>query len=346
MKILIGLSGGLDSTYAAHLLKEQGHEVVGASVIMHQYTDLSAAEETAKAVGIPYVILDARETFKERVIARFLTDYTAGRTPNPCVECNPAVKFATLCDYAEEQGFDAVSTGHYASVLQEKGRYFIRCADDGSKDQSYVLWRLSQKQLSMLYLPLAGMKKSHIREQAATLGYQAAEAKESQEICFIPDDDYVGYIETALKKTFPEGDFLNENGTVIGRHKGLIRYTVGQRKGLGAFGRPMFVARLDPAANTVTLVPAGGESSQSMIISELNFVKLSPQSEGILDAMVKVRYSAKPTPCRITFEGDRATVSFLSPVRAVTPGQSAVFYDDKDVLFGGIIDTNRQNPLF
>ena len=340
MKILIGLSGGLDSTYAAHILKEQGHEVIGASVIMHQYTDAAAAHDAAKAVGIPYVTLDAGEIFKDRVIARFLADYTAGRTPNPCVECNPGVKFTALCDYAEEHGFDAVSTGHYASILQENGRYYIRRGDDGSKDQSYVLWRLSQKQLSMLYFPLAGMKKSDIREQAAALGYQAAEAKESQEICFIPDDNYVGYIENALGKVFPEGDFLDETGTVIGRHKGLIRYTVGQRKGLGAFGRPMFVSRLDPKANTVTLVPAGSEFSQSMTVSELNFVKSPPQSDGVLDATVKVRYSAKPTPCRITFHGDTATVTFPAPVRAVTPGQSAVFYDGQDILFGGIIRTN------
>ena len=340
MKILIGLSGGLDSTYAAHILKEQGHEVIGASVIMHQYTDLPAAEETAKAVGIPHVILDAREAFKERVIARFLNDYVAGRTPNPCVECNPAVKFAALCSYAEENGFDAVSTGHYASILKENGRYFIRRADDGSKDQSYVLWRLSQKQLSMLYLPLAGMKKNDIRERAAALGYQAAEAKESQEICFIPDDDYVGYMENILGKIFPEGDFLDENGTVIGRHKGLIRYTVGQRKGLGAFGRPMFVSRLDPEANTVTLVPAGGEFSSSMTVSELNFLKLPPQSNGVLNTTVKVRYAATHAPCTVIFHGDTAEVRFASPVRAVTPGQSAVFYDGRDVLFGGVIDTN------
>jgi len=340
MRILIGLSGGLDSTYAAHLLQEQGHEVIGASVIMHQYTDITSAEDTAKTVGIPHVVLDARETFKERVIAHFLADYTAGRTPNPCVECNPAVKFAALCDYAEENSFDAVSTGHYASILKENERYFIRRADDGSKDQSYVLWRLSQKQLSMLYLPLSGMKKSEIRERAAALGFKAADAKESQEICFIPDDDYVGYIENALGKTFPEGDFLDENGTVIGRHKGLIRYTVGQRKGLGAFGRPMFVSRLDPDANTVTLVPAGGEFSQAMTVSEMNFLKLPPQASGTMDATVKVRYSAKPAPCRVAFEGDKATVTFASPVRAVTPGQSAVFYEGEDVLFGGIIDGN------
>ena len=339
MKIILGLSGGLDSTYAAHVLKEQGHEVLGASVIMHEYTDVTSAIEAAEAVGIPHVTIDAREAFRQRVVARFLTDYTAGRTPNPCVECNPAVKFEALCRYAEENGYDAVSTGHYASVLSENGRYFLRQADDGSKDQSYVLWRLTQKQLSRLYLPLAGMKKSDIREKASALGYKAAEAKESQEICFIPDDDYVGYIRRATGKTFPEGDFLDESGKVIGRHKGLIRYTVGQRKGLGAFGQPMFVSRLDPEKNTVTLVPAGGEFASSMTVSELNFGKLPPMTDGGLSATVKVRYSAKPVPCRIVFMGDTASVTFEAPVRAVTPGQSAVFYEGGDVLFGGIIGT-------
>ncbi len=337
MKILIGLSGGLDSTYAAHLLKSQDHEVVGAAVQMHDHTDLSLAKESAEALGIPFIVLDARQDFRDRVITRFIDDYAAGRTPNPCVECNPGVKMASLCRYADHNGFDAVATGHYASVLTEAGRYYLRCAEDGGKDQSYVLWRLSQEQLSRLYLPLAGRKKTTIREEAAALGLRAAEAKESQEICFIPDDDYVGYLEKALGKSFPEGDFLDANGRVIGRHKGLIRYTVGQRKGLGSFGQPMFVSRLDPVANTVTLVPSGREFSATMTVSELNFLKLSPRMDGELLCDVKVRYAAKPTPCRVVFDGNKATVTFSSPVRAVTPGQSAVFYCGDDVLFGGII---------
>ena len=339
MKVLVGLSGGLDSTYAAYLLREAGHEVVGAAVVMHEHTDVSSAKAVAKTLGIPFVLLDRTEAFTETVVSRFLSDYSVGRTPNPCVLCNPEVKFGALCDYATEHGFDAVATGHYASILCENGRYFIRMANDGGKDQSYVLWRLSQDQLAKLCLPLAGMKKSEIRALAMALGFACAEAKESQEICFIPDDDYVGYIECALGKSFPEGDYIDAQGQVIGRHQGLIRYTVGQRKGLGvAFGQPMFVAKLDAEANTVMLVPAGGEYATAMTIRELNFMKLAPQSTGTLETTVKVRYAAKPSPCTVTFTETKAIVRFTQPIRAVTPGQSAVFYDGGDVLFGGIID--------
>lgn len=337
MRILIGLSGGLDSTFAAHQLKQEGHEVVGAAVIMHEYTDISAAKEAAEAVGIPFVTLDCREQFQEKVVSRFIADYTAGRTPNPCVECNPKIKFAALCDYARENGFDRVATGHYSRLCCENGRYFIRSDRHSGKDQSYVLWRLSQEQLAMLYFPLYGKNKGEIRAEAAALGYRAAEAKDSQEICFIPDNDYVGYLETTLGTTFPEGDFIDAEGRVIGRHRGIVRYTVGQRKGLGAFGQPMFVARIDSQANTVMLVPAGGEFSETTTVSELNFMKLAPQREGAMEATCRVRYSAPPMPCHITFRGDHAEVTFADRTRAVTPGQSAVFYDGEDLLFGGVI---------
>lgn len=338
MKILVGLSGGLDSTYVAHTLKAEGHEVVGAAVVMHEYTDLTSAREAAEAVGIPFVVIDRREAFTRRVVSRFLSDYQSGRTPNPCVECNPQIKFAALIDYAKENGFDRVATGHYASVGYDNGRYFIRLDRESGKDQSYVLWRLTQEQLSFLYLPLAGKKKADIRAEAAALGFKAAESKDSQEICFIPDHDYVGYIERALQSSFPEGDFIDEEGKVIGRHQGIIRYTVGQRKGLGAFGQPMFVKRIDPENNTVTLVPAGGEYDNGMSLREMSFMKLPPQSEGTLTATVKVRYAAPPTPCTVTFTPEGASVAFETPVRAVTPGQSAVFYEGDDLLFGGIIE--------
>lgn len=338
MKILIGLSGGLDSTYAAHLLKEQGHEVVGASVLMHEYTDISAAREASEAVGIPFVTVDFSDVFREKVISRFISDYKKGKTPNPCVECNPAVKFGALCDYAEKNGFDKVATGHYALTEFDGERYYIKADTTSGKDQSYVLWKLSQKQLSMLYLPLEGMDKSKIREKASALGYKAAESKDSQDICFIPDKDYIGYIKRQTGLSFPEGDFLDLDGNVIGKHKGIINYTVGQRKGLGAFGKPMFVYSIDGENNTVTLVPSGSEFDNQTSVYELNFMKLSPMTKGEIKATCRVRYSAKPQPCTVRFEDERAFITFENDVRAITPGQSAVFYDGDDVLFGGIIE--------
>ena len=336
MKILVGLSGGLDSTYAAYFLKKNGHDVTGAAVIMHEYTDLRAARESAEAVGIPFVKIDARDAFQSKVVTKFVSEYCSARTPNPCVECNPGVKFAALCEYAEKNGFDKVATGHYSKVLFEDGRYYIRRAGSG-KDQSYVLWKLTQKQLSMLYLPLSDMEKEVIRSEASKLGFRAAEAKDSQEICFIPDNDHAGFIERVTGKTFPKGNFVDPDGKPLGEHQGLIHYTVGQRKGLGiALGQPMFVKSLDPENNTVTLVPSGEEYQNEADISELSFMKLAP-GDRVIDCEVRVRYSAKAVPCTVTVRGDSAHAVFRSPVRSVTPGQSAVFYDGNDILFGGVI---------
>ncbi len=337
MKVLIGLSGGLDSTYAAHLIKTQGHGVVGAAVIMHEYTDISAAKLAAEQVGIPFVTVDYRDKFRENVVSRFINDYKNGRTPNPCIVCNPTVKFDALLSYARENGFDKIATGHYAVIASDAGRYFIKADRAGKKDQSYALSRLTQEQLEALYLPLSGMKKDDIRDMAAKLGFSAADAKDSQDICFIPDGDYVSYIESATGESFKEGDFLDAEGKVIGRHKGIICYTVGQRKGLGAFGRPMFVLSVDPENNTVTLVPAGEEFSGKTEVGELNFMKLAPMTAGSIKASCRVRYSAEPSPCTVTFDGENAFVEFEKMTRAVTPAQSAVFYDGDDLLFSGII---------
>lgn len=340
MRILVGLSGGLDSTYAAYLLKKAGHDVVGASVLMHDFTDTSCAEKSAADVGIPYIKINCKERFEKYVVENFINEYSCGRTPNPCVECNPYVKFHALCSYAENNGFDKVSTGHYSSVIYENGRYFISRASFDGKDQSYVLWKLSQKQLSMLYLPLSELCKNQIRDNALSLGFESAKAPESQENCFIPDNDYVSFIKSRTMQSFPEGDFIDKNGKIIGKHKGILNYTVGQRKGLGvAFGEPMFVSSINAEKNTVILVRSGEEFFGSMTVSQLNFQKLSPKENYEMTAQVKVRYSAKPTPCKLYFEKNSLKVLFDSPIRAVTPGQSAVFYDGNDILLGGIIDS-------
>ena len=350
MKVLVGMSGGLDSTFAAHLLLEEGHEVEGALLKMSDSTSDAEAKEACRSLGIPLHIIDCKSLFERNVIDNFVSEYCRARTPNPCVVCNPYVKFAALCEYAEAHGFDKIATGHYAFAEQADGRYFIRCADFESKDQSYVLWGLSQRQLASLVFPLSNKSKSDIREQARLLGYAAADSKESQEICFIPDGDYAGYIEKRTGRVFPEGDFVDADGNTVGRHRGIINYTVGQRKGLNlSLGHPVFVTRLDCENNRVVVGEAGSEFNNSLFMEKLNFQKLTP-GEYSIDAQIKIRYAAKPVPARIsTFEktdenGNTffcAKADFYSPVRAVTPGQSAVVYSGRDLLFGGVISADN-----
>lgn len=344
MKILLGMSGGLDSTYAARRLTEEGHDVTGALLVTSGCTDENAAVLSAWEAGVPLVKIDARERFGRFVVAPFVREYRLGRTPNPCVLCNPTVKFGLLCEYAEEHGFDRVSTGHYAGIGEENGRFFIKKAFDSAKDQGYVLWKLSQKQLSMLYFPLFGMKKTEVRAEALRLGFTAAGAKDSQEICFIPDNDHARFIEEYTGEKAKPGDFLDKDGKTVGKHRGIVHYTIGQRKGLGiALGEPVFVTKIDPEANTVTVAPAGNEFSAGMKISGMAFQKTVLTEGETLSCFVKVRYAAPPVPATVRMKtGDRASVLFDSPVRAVTPGQSAVFYGKNgDLLFGGLIESTE-----
>lgn len=338
MKILLGMSGGLDSSYAAHVLKKEGHEVVGAVLKMHRYTELECAKRAAEEAGIPLVEIDCTDRFEREVVAPFCREYLAARTPNPCIFCNPSIKFGAMCDYAVANGFDRVSTGHYCKIIERDGRYGICRADDGKKDQSYVLWGLSQEQLAMLYFPLSSANKDEVRENARKIGLSSADAKESQEICFIPDGDYAAFIESRYKK-MPEGDFISPEGEVCGRHRGLLHYTVGQRKGLGiALGRPVFISRIDAEQNRIYLSDAGGEFADRASVSSLNFQLCAP-FEGEMTVFAKMRYAASPALARVTVANGRAEAVFDSPSRAVTPGQSAVFYDESGaVLFGGLID--------
>lgn len=339
-KILLGMSGGLDSTYSALALQRRGYDVVGAVLKMSESTDIEGARRAAEAVGVPLHIVDCTEKFKNIVIQDFLNEYCAARTPNPCVVCNRYVKVASLCDLAKELGIPYVATGHYVNVGrdEETGRYYIEKAEDRRKDQSYVLWRLTQEQLSMLAFPLRGMNKQDIRAEAKALALPSADAPESQEICFIPTNDYVSYIEEARGK-FPKGDFVDMDGKRLGGHEGIIRYTVGQRKGLGiALGKPAFVVSIDPELNTVTL--SDDESrifTDHLVCDTLNFMKLVPGDYEGIRAEVKIRYAAKPEMAKIRVRGDRAEVYFDRPVRAVTPGQSVVFYEGGKILGGGVI---------
>ncbi|MBQ8577662.1 MAG: tRNA 2-thiouridine(34) synthase MnmA [Clostridia bacterium] len=342
--ILVGMSGGLDSTYTALAYRENGYRVEGAVLRMSEETDISAAELAAAQVGIPLHVIDAQEAFEKYVKSYFAEEYAHGRTPNPCVMCNRYVKIAGLCDFAEKNGIARVSTGHYARIHKDRetGRYYAQAADDRKKDQSYVLWQLTQKQLSMLETPLADRDKSGIREEARRRGLSAAESKESQDICFLPDGNYVGFVE-ARCGTFPEGDFVDETGKTVGRHAGIIRYTVGQRKGLGiALGHPVFVTKINAETNTVHLAPAGREYMDGVTVRGIVCQKLPPEKlvPGLRTA-VKIRYAAPPADAVVMeITGDTVTVRFDIPQRAVTPGQCAVFYDSdtaRDVMFGGWI---------
>lgn len=342
MRILLGMSGGLDSTYAAMKLCEEGHTVEGALLLMHPYTDIAAAQESANALGTPLHIIDCRERFESTVVPHFMDEYLAARTPNPCIVCNSDVKFRVLCDFARKNGFDRIATGHYARVaeLTDGGerRYAISRSADPAKDQSYVLWRLPQDILSVLCFPLCDSVKSEVKADAGRLGLAAAEREESQEICFIPSGDYAEYIEARRGKSLP-GDFVDSDGRVLGKHNGIIRYTVGQRKGLGiALGARAFVTDIDPETNKITL-SFEAKSTDRVLVTDIVFSGMrKPCGPCERELFVKLRYLAPPVRAKVNFFCDSmASIELSVPVRSVTPGQSAVFYDNDSVVAGGFI---------
>lgn len=335
------MSGGIDSTYAVVKLRSLGYEVEGAILKMSEHTDVAAAQRAADALGVKLHVVDCMKEFSKCVVENFVSEYCSARTPNPCVVCNREVKFKKLCNHAKAVGCGTVSTGHYAHVKQnpENGRYYISRGIDDRKDQSYVLWRLSQEELEMLYFPLADDVKTEVKQLSKEMRLPSAEAKESQEICFIPSNDHSAYIEELLGHKFPEGDFIDASGKVLGKHKGVPRYTIGQRKGLGiSLGKHAFVTSIDPHGNTVTLGDEAELFQTELDLSDLVFQKRVIGQGESARLFAKIRYAAKPVPCTVTVQKGGAHVVLDEPARAITPGQSAVLYDENDVVLGGFIN--------
>ncbi len=338
-KIAIGLSGGVDSATAAHLLLEQGCDVTGIILRLKPGeladSDIADAQKIADFLGIRLHVLDRREFFKKSVIDPFVSEYLAARTPNPCVECNSSIKFGAMLDYALEIGCDGIATGHYAAIEEKDGRFLLK-RSESAKDQSYFLYRLNQFQLSRAAFPLEGLEKPQIREIAEKAGLPVAEKGDSQEICFVPNDDYIAYL-SSLGITSPKGNFVDINGNILGTHNGIINYTIGQRKGLGAFGKPMFVTGISAESNAVTIGENGSQYSRGLIADRMNYIAFDSLAEPIR-ADVKIRFRAKAEPALITPNSDgTVTIIFDEPQRSVTPGQSAVIYSADTVIGGGRI---------
>ena len=339
MKVLLGMSGGVDSSVAALLLKQKGYNVLGITLMLSENDDGSAAKDAkavCEALGLSHVTEDLRDVFRQHVTDHFVAEYKAGRTPNPCVTCNKMIKFGEMLKFADKYDCPFLATGHYAKVVQEPGgSYALKKAVCVEKDQTYFLYTLSQNVLARVLMPLGDYTKEEVRTLAEENGLLVARKKDSQDICFIPD----GNKDAFLAKYLPDkpGNFLDTDGNIIGTHKGAFRYTIGQRKGLGmGFGRPMFVLSVDTQNNTVTLGEAGTEFRNHFLIKDCTFSVL-PVAPDALHCHCKVRYSAKEVPCLIEKTGDSYRVTPESPVRAITPGQAAVFYHGDTLLGGGTI---------
>ena len=344
MRVVIGMSGGVDSSVAAAVLKEQGYEVVGVTMrLWDEDADESSigydAKRVADSLGIEHYVIDFRDEFSKYVIDYFTEEYLSGRTPNPCIVCNKHLKFDAMLKAARELGAEKIATGHYARISYDEnsGRYLLRRATSDAKDQTYALYTLNQEQLSHTLMPLGEFSnKDDVRKKAEELSIITANKPDSMEICFVPDLDYASFIRRRVGNLPPEGDFVDLKGNVIGRHRGIVHYTVGQRKGLGvAFGKPMFVLRIDAKNNQVVLGESGTEFAGSLIAYNENFIAFDDIKEPII-ADIKVRYSAKPARGKVYRDGEYIRVDFDSPQRAITPGQAVVFYQpDGDLVLGG-----------
>ncbi len=350
-KVLVGMSGGVDSAVAALLLKQAGYEVVGATLRTWVSSDgqesrcceIDDARETAKKIGIPYHVFNCVSDFDEQVIRPFIRDYLNGLTPNPCVGCNRTIKWEKLLHYADVLGADFVATGHYAAVRKlENGRITVMKALHAEKDQTYMLYRLSQEQLRRTLMPLGGYSKQEVRAIAAEAGLEIASKADSQEICFVTDGDYADFIRKNAGCEIPgEGNFVDESGRILGVHKGLMHYTVGQRKRLGiALGHPAYIREIRPDTNEIVLGRADETYCRGIRCLDMNFMSIPEPGPGEkIRCQVKVRYRHPGQPAAVEKAGDGLfDVTFEEPVRSAAPGQSAVFYDgDGCVIGGGVI---------
>jgi tRNA-specific 2-thiouridylase len=356
-RVLVAMSGGIDSSVAAVLLHEQGYEVIGMTMKTWDYANsggnkketgccsldsINDARNIAVELGFPHYILDIRAEFGDAVIDYFTNEYLDGRTPNPCVMCNTHIKWDALLERADQLNCDYIATGHYAQLRKENGRYVVSKGVDTKKDQSYVLWGVSQESLSRTLLPLGGMTKEEIRQIATDKGYmELVNKSESYEICFVPDNDYRGFLKRRipdLEEQVKGGNFVDLEGNILGQHEGYPFYTVGQRKGLGkAFGFPAFVTEIRKETNEVVIGKSEDLNKLYMEVRELNLQKYAQIPEGGIDTVTKVRYKDPGTEAKIIQEGDKILVHFYDAVHGIAPGQSAVFYEGKDVVGGGII---------
>ena len=361
-KVVVGMYGGVDSSVAAYLLKEQGYDVIGVTMQIWQDEEetvqeenggccgLSAVEDArrvAAALDIPYYVMNFKKEFQKYVIDYFMDEYLNGRTPNPCIACNRYVKWEALLTRSMEIGADYIATGHYARIdVLPNGRYAIKHSATRMKDQTYALYNLTQDQLKRTLMPVGEYSKEEIRAIAEKIHLKVASKPDSQDICFVPDGDYAEFIRRESKKEVPEGNFVSTDGKILGRHKGITHYTVGQRKGLGlSLGHPAFVLEIRPETNEVVIGTNEESMTRFVKANRLNFMAVE-DIEGEMRAFGKIRYNHKGAPCTVKRTGeDEILCTFDEPVRAVTPGQALVLYDGDYVLGGGTIITDRNTSL-
>ena len=346
-RVMIGMSGGVDSSVAAYLLKKKGYDVVGVNMKLcpdetgKEDTSIKDAQKVAEKLGIPFYVLDLQEEFREKVIENFISEYTSGRTPNPCVVCNKFIKFGLFFDKAKEFDCDYIATGHYARIEKDEknGRYLLKKGDSAKKDQTYDLYNIKQEQLKRILLPIGEYEKDDVRALAKEIGLEVHNKKDSQEICFIKDNDYIKYLKKHMKKKVKPGNFVELDGEVIGKHKGIINYTIGQRKGLGVtFGKPMFVVDINAKDNTIVLGDNSDLFRSELIASNVNIIPFDfDEMKEPVRVEAKVRYAAKPSPATVyKISENNIRIVFDEPQRAITKGQSVVMYDG-DILVGGAV---------